>query len=168
MRVTAYGRDYYYFQIGRGTKTAGPRIALPNNPHTVEFWQAYKAAAGSEAPSGRAFDDLIAAYRISPDFLRLAQATQIDYQRYLDMVSRAWGQLLVSGVRPKHVIALRDTFASAPVAANHLLAVLKTLINWGIPREFSDTNPCIAVPKLVIDEGGAHPWPVWAFDLIES
>ncbi|MGB6440058.1 MAG: tyrosine-type recombinase/integrase [Methyloceanibacter sp.] len=105
---------------------------------------------------------------MSPEFRRLAQATQIDYQRYLDMVSRAWGQLLVNGVRPKHVIALRDTFASAPVAANHLLGVLKTLINWGIPREFSETNPCISVPKLVIDEGGARPWPGWAFDLIES
>ena len=52
MRVTAYGR----VQIGRGTKIAGPRIALPNNPHTIEFWQAYKAAAGSETPSGRTFD----------------------------------------------------------------------------------------------------------------
>jgi hypothetical protein len=33
------------------------------------------------------------------------------------------------------------------VAANHLLSVLKTLINWGIPREFSDANPCVYVPK---------------------
>ncbi len=37
-----------------------------------------------------------------------------------------------------------------------------------IPREFADTNPCIAIPKFVTENGGARPWPVWAFDLIES
>ena len=46
--------------------------------------------------------------------------------------------------------------------------MLKTLINWGIPREFSETNPCIHVPKLEIDEKGARPWPVWAYRLIEE
>jgi integrase len=48
------------------------------------------------------------------------------------------------------------------------LSVLKTLINWGIPREFSEANPCLYVPKLEIDEEGARPWPVWAYELIEK
>jgi integrase len=38
----------------------------------------------------------------------------------------------------------------------------------GIPREFTDTNPCTAIPKFVTEDGGARPWPIWAFDLIES
>lgn len=63
---------------------------------------------------------------------------------------------------------MRDARAATPVAANHLLSVAKTLINWGIPREFSDSNPCIAIAKLETDEGGARPWPVWAFGLIEA
>jgi integrase len=56
--------------------------------------------------------------------------------------------------------------ADTPVAANHLLSVLKTLINWGIPREFSETNPCIHVQKLEVNEGGARPWPLWAYSLV--
>ena len=83
-------------------------------------------------------------------------------------MSKAWGELHVGSVRPKHVIQLRDAWAETPVAANHLLSVLKTLINWGIPREFSETNPCIHVPKLEVEEDGAHPWPVWAYELIEK
>jgi hypothetical protein len=83
-------------------------------------------------------------------------------------VSKAWGQLHVGSVRPKHIIQLRDAWVETPVAANHLLSVLKTLINWGIPREFSETNPCIHVPKLEIEEDGARPWPVWAYELIEK
>ncbi len=46
--------------------------------------------------------------------------------------------------------------------------MLKTLINWGIPRAFSETNPCIHVPKLEVEEDGARPWPVWAYSLIEE
>jgi hypothetical protein len=74
----------------------------------------------------------------------------------------------VASCRPKHVIALRDKWASTPVSANHLLSVLKTLINWGIPREFCETNPCIYTPKLETDEGGARPWPLWAYKLIDE
>ena len=74
----------------------------------------------------------------------------------------------MSGVRPKNVLKLRDAWAATPVAANHLLSVAKTLINWGIPREFSDSNPCLAIAKLETDEGGARPWPIWAYGLIEA
>jgi integrase len=78
------------------------------------------------------------------------------------------GKNHVGSLRPKHVIQLRDAWAETPVAANHLLSVLKTLINWGIPREFSDANPCVSVPKLKVDEKGARPWPMWAYSLIEE
>ena len=112
---------------------------------------------GSELPTPRTFDALITEYKLSPEFSRRAHATQRDYSRYLDIVSKAWGQLHVGSVRPKHVLQLRDAWSDTPVAANHLLSVLKTLINWGIPREFSETNPCIHVPKLEIDERGCAP-----------
>jgi len=71
-------------------------------------------------------------------------------------------------VRPKNVLKLRDAWATTPVAANHLLSIAKTLINWGIPREFSDSNPCAAIAKLETEDGGAKPRPGWAFDLIEA
>jgi len=143
-------------------------LSLPNDPHSEQFWRAYRSFIGGELASGKTFDDLIAAYRASPEFSRRAETTRRDYLRYLDIVSRVWGTLLVSELRPKHVIKLRDEWAATPVAANHLLSVLKTLIGWGIPREFSETNPCVFVPKLETDEEGAKPWPVWAYALIDE
>jgi len=104
----------------------------------------------------------------SPHIGSHLSSTRRDYVRYLDIISRAWGTLLVSELRPRHVIKLRDEWAETPVAANHLLSVLKTLIGWGVPREFSETNPCIFVPKLETDEEGAKPWPAWAYALINS
>lgn len=111
---------------------------------------------------------MIASYKRSPEFMKRAEATKKDYERYLDIVSKAWGPLHVASCRPKHVIHLRDKWARTPVAANHLLSVLKTLINWGIPREFCDTNPCVYVPKLETDEEGARPSPLWAYNLIDQ
>ena len=165
-RIISGGREYFYFQRGRGSASSGPRVKLPHGPHDAEFWAAYKSCLGSEVPSARTFDALISAYKIAPEFTKRAAATQRDYSRYLDIVSTAWGQLHVGSVRPKHVLQLRDAWAETPVAANHLLSVLKTLINWGIPREFSETNPCIHVPKLEVNEGGARPWPLWAYNLV--
>ena len=168
-RVIAKGREYFYFQRGRGSQCEGPRTPLPCDLHTAEFWQAYHSALGSDTePTGRTFNDLIASYRMSPEFTSRAPATQDDYSRYLNIIKEAWGPLLVSGVRPSNVLKLRDAWAATPVAANHLLSVLKTIINWGIPREFSESNPCLAIAKLQTGEGGAKPWPIWAFGLIET
>ncbi|HEV7464349.1 MAG TPA: tyrosine-type recombinase/integrase, partial [Methyloceanibacter sp.] len=122
----------------------------------------------NDEPAGRTFNGLIAAYRIAPEFRAKAIATQRDYERYLKILGEAWGELLVSGVRPKNVLKLRDAWAATPVAANMLVSIAKLVINWGLPREFSENNPCLAIPKLESEVGGARPWPVWAFDLINS
>jgi hypothetical protein len=167
-RIVISGREYFYFQKGRGSAIPGPRLKLPKGPHNAECWASYKSYLGSDPPTGRTFDALITAYKVAPEFTNRAWATQRDYCRYLDLISTSWGNLHVGTVRPKHVLLLRDAWADTPVAANHLLSVLKTLINWGIPREFSETNPCIHVPKLEVDEKGARPWPGWGYRLIEE
>lgn len=105
---------------------------------------------------------------MSPEFTKRAEVTKRDYKRYADVINDMWGNLAVASCRPKHVIQLRDKFASTPVAANMLLAILRLLISWGIPREFSDSNPCLHVPKLKHEAEGARPWPAWAYKLIEE
>jgi integrase len=167
-RIIISGHEYFYFQKGRGSATPGRRLKLPKGPQDAEFCATYKNYLGAEIPSTQTFDALIADYKFSPEFTKRAETTQKDYSRYLEIVSETWGKLHVTSLRPKHVIQLRDVWAETPVAANHLLLVLKTLINWGIPREFSETNPCIHVPKLEVDEEGARPWLSWAYNLIEE
>jgi hypothetical protein len=131
------GQEYFYFQRGRGSGLPGPRIRLPSGPHTPEFWAVYQKHLGDDLPTGKTFDDLIQAYKVSNEFLKRSAATKRDYARYLNMISDAWGGLHVASCRPKHVIHLRDKWAETPVAANMLVAVLRLLIEWGIPREYS-------------------------------
>src|SRR5262249_48820520 len=83
------GHEYFYFQRGRGSSSPQPRIRLPKGPHTPEFWAAYQHALGSEPLSGKTFDDLINAYKVSPEYLKRAEATRRDYVRYLDIISKA-------------------------------------------------------------------------------
>lgn len=49
-RVTSGGREYFYFQAGRGTDHAGPRIKLPSDPQSPEFWHAVRQAQGIVGP----------------------------------------------------------------------------------------------------------------------
>lgn len=44
--VTSKGKNYFYFQEGRGTPHAGPRIRLPDDPHSPAFWAAVQQAQG--------------------------------------------------------------------------------------------------------------------------
>jgi hypothetical protein len=106
------------------------------------------AREADAGPKKRLFgaDTLISAYR--------AIATQRDYERYLKIIEEAWGPLLVSGVRPKSALKLRDAWAETPVAANMLVSIARMLINWGLSREFSESNP-LAIPKLETGDGGA-------------
>ena len=86
------GQEYFYFQRGRGSASPGPRVRLPRGPHTPEFWAAYQSYLGNNLPTGTTFDDLINAYKVSPEFLKRAEATRRDYARYLDIISTAWGK----------------------------------------------------------------------------
>jgi integrase len=53
---------------------------------------------------------------------------------------------------------LRDSFAAAsPRKADHIISTLRSLIGWGIPREYADTNPCAEIRKLYHSDGYA-PW----------
>lgn len=163
-RVRAGERTYYYWHPGRGTKTPGERVRLPDDPQSPEFWRAIEAVSGiGRGPTAGTFAHLIRAYRASPEFGSLAEGSRRDYNIYLNRIEGWWGELAVSGVRAVHVLAQRDAMAATPVGANHMLGVLRTLIRWGMPREYRADDPTIGVPKLDVGDGGAKPWPQAAY-----
>jgi hypothetical protein len=41
-KVISRGKEYYYFQAGRGTSAEGPRIKIDYKPQTPEFWAALR------------------------------------------------------------------------------------------------------------------------------
>lgn len=151
------GKTYYYFAPKRSTKHAGPRISLGSDPTDPEFWRILRGARGP----GRAgsFDQLIQDYKASPEWGHLRPRTRTDYGTYLDRLSLEAGDRAVSVMTRADLYKLRDQMSGTPVAANHMLSVLRTIIEWSIPRGYRDDNPVVGIKRLVIEEDGAAPWP---------
>jgi hypothetical protein len=68
------------------------------------------------------------------------------------------GDRLVGEMTQTDVYSLRDVMKETPVSANHMLSVLRTLIEWGVPRGYRADNPVIGVSKISTESSGAMPW----------
>lgn len=156
--VVARGKDYFYFQAGRATKHQGPRIPLPKDVHTPEFWIELRKAQGD--PAGPAITTLNAVcdlYVVSPQFAGLAASSQAQYRLHLDRAREAWGRLPAAGLRPMHTRALLDSLGHMPGAANTLLGVLRALSKWALERGHVDQSITEGVKPYKVEEGH-KPW----------
>jgi len=158
----------WYFQAGRGTKSAGPITRLRNAPGDRGFVEEVEAAAGIT----RIIDPLsvaamVAAYRGderkgipgAPEWERLRKRTREDYSIYLDKIIEAWGELPARSITARGAYTFRDAMAETPVAANHAISIARTLFGWGIPRGFCDTNVFRDVAAIRVEHDSAKPWP---------
>jgi integrase len=168
--VRAKGREYFYFQEHRGGPGQGFRVKLPGSPYddagtpVAEWWDEYRRLGGitSEDKPPGTFSALIAEYKKSPEYKDLAEKTRDEWARYFARVEKKWGGLRVASVEPRHVLALRDTFAETPASANQLLGALSSMMSWSVPRGWIRFNPCLGVKKLK----GGTPYKPWSWEAI--
>lgn len=158
-RVTSRGREYWYFQDGRGTAHAGERIALPSDPHSPEFWAAVRQAQGLGADvQADTFGAVIDLYL---DFVRtsgtIGAGTLDQYERALRLARKAWGSLPAKGLRPVHVQALMDGLAATPGRANNFLSAMRALSTWARVRDHVEHSVTEGV-KPYAKENGHKPW----------
>lgn len=163
------GRPYLYLQRGRGTDRAGPRIRLPDDPSSPEFWRAYAEAMGVKTPPPRTdtVQALAAAWQASPEWAQMAAKTRAEWSRYVSRIVGAWGDLEVRGIEPRHVLALRDAWQETPAAANNLLRCLSVMLAWSVPRGWRGTNPCREIKPLRGGEG-YRPWDWETIEAVRS
>jgi integrase len=159
--VVSRGREYFYFQVGRGTDRAGQRVRLPNDPQSPEFWQAIRQAQGIVGPvPSDTVNALADAYETAWPTLprKLSDATKEQYRRSLRVVRAAWGDLRTDALRPSHVQALMDGFAGKPGKANNVLDALRAMCRWAMgPRELLSRDPTLGVAHFA-DGEGHRPW----------
>ena len=114
-KVRSKGRVYYYH---RKTSERLPEDIEERAARALEI------NAGLGKPT-RPREGTLAAvateYRKSPEYKSLRPKTQRDYLRYLDLLCERWGAFSVTGVRRKHVLALRDHLGDTPATANTAL-----------------------------------------------
>lgn len=157
-KVISRGREYFYFQPGRGTDAAGPRIRLPNDPHSPEFWVAIRQAQGvTGAVRTDTVNALIDSYLAWEGFALLAPGTQYRYRRMLDIARQAWGELASDGLRPMHVQAVIDGFAGKPGKANEFLGTMRALSAWARKRDKISQTLTEGLRGYKVT-GGHKPW----------
>lgn len=158
----ATGTVATYYYAWRG----GPR--LTGKPGSPEFIAAYaKAHQDRKTPPPGTVFTLIAEFRGSAEFLRLAPSTQHDYARYLKLIEEEFGDMPIAALNDPRArgdfLAWRDTMAPTPRKADFAYTVLARVFSFAKNRGRIPINPCDRGGRLYsADRVDA----IWTEDLI--
>jgi len=157
-RVVARGKEYFYYQPGRGTAHVGARIRLPDDPASPSFWTALRdKQKGAGVPVISTFEAVADRYESSGHYLALGEGTREIYRRCLRIARTAWGHAPLEQVRPMHVRAMLDEMSDAPGAANNMLGTLRAFSAWALERGYIQHSFTESV-KRYKTTGGHKPW----------
>lgn len=171
-KKVAKGRDYYYFDAGKGDD--GQRVLIPL-PHVRDpkFGGSYAAALGSRTklmnkPGVMTLDGLIRVYEKSPEFRSRKEATKRSYTLYLAranalMRSPRGESPPVREIERRDVLKLRDALAETPGAANQAIRALGALFAWAVDNEKVKESPIKRIKKFA-----AIPHEKWPEELLED
>lgn len=139
-------------------------------PGTPEFATEYAAILrnGQTVPKGKAFKDLVASYRDSVAYARLAPRTVKDYEKVLTWVEAKLGPLPVAGMKAKDVYRARDVNADQLRFANYIVQVLRILFRHARQIGMREDNPAEKVPLLKSDRPERQPWPAKLIDAFRA
>jgi hypothetical protein len=155
--VTARSKTYYYYQVGRGTSAEGPRIPLPRDSQSPEFWAALREAQGKNSVPIVNTVSIVADEYLSAVKPTLSASAFDHYRRALCIAKRAWGSLPIEGVRPSHVKKLMEGMAITPAKANQFLSVMKVFSGWALVSD-KITQSLVEGVKGYKVTGGHKPW----------
>lgn len=153
----AKGKDYWYFE------RMGERIALPppDAPDFLEQYQIAKRGHRPALPQGRTFKRLIAEYRASPRWTRLAPRTRKDYEKVLNWAEATFGDLSPHRMERRHVIRAQAENAERMRFANYIVQVLSVLFEQAIDLGWITHNPAKGIRLLKSEGEDLHkPWPI--------
>lgn len=119
---------------------------------------------GAKRPVSRSsFAWLVAQYRRSPEFNELADATQLDYGRTLDLIADELGEVRFAVATRNILKAVRDGHAATVRKAHKIKQMLSRLYSWAdendhVPAGF---NPAKSIKRLK-RKGGDREIVVWS------
>lgn len=142
----AKGKVYRYFRAGK------LKVRLHGEPDSPEFWSQYNELIAATEISRRSavpgtVEALIADYKRSPEFNRLAATTRKAYALDMDRLS-IMGHARLPDVRRMHILALRDELSDRPRTADHFIQVARRLLSWAVDRGYMDANPLLRVSMI--------------------
>lgn len=150
---------------------------LPGSPGEQAFHEKYSemlaAVERRAAPvSKSSWKWLIKQYRASDEFKVLADSTQLDYGKTLDLLDRELGDEPFALTTAAMIKAVRKDYAATPRKAHKIKQMASALYSWaqGEERVPEGFNPAMNVKRLK-RKGGAKEYICWSefeFDLFTA
>ena len=150
-RVRSKGQVYLYHRMSRVRLDVDPDGRPRSQAEIVAAWQAEEARLSGRGQASKVgtLGVLIAAYRGSPEYQRLAERTRKDYARVMDSLAPI-DTIPLLALDSARVLQIRDAefHNHKRRHANYVVQVLRLMCAWGIPRKFLKTNPCEGVELI--------------------
>lgn len=130
-------------------------------PGTPEFAIEYaRVLSGIKAPpTGRTFHALVASYRRSKRYSKLAPRTRSDYDKVLTYIDTKMGHLSADRMQRKDAIRAQRANADSVRFANYIVQVLRVLMEHAIDEGWRADNPCKGVLMIKAGTKQREAWP---------
>jgi integrase len=156
-KVRAKGRIYYYAWRG------GPR--LRGGPGSPEFMASYNEAIEQRrTPDKSRFRFVVADYKASAEYKKLAESTRTQWGKWLDRISEYFGELSIAQFdRPEKIRPVirrwRNQWADTPRTADYALQVLSRVVAHAVdPLGKIAGNPCEGIKHLYDNDRSEIIW----------
>jgi integrase len=156
------GSSIVYWYAWKG----GPR--LDGEPGTPEFIASFAAAVQArKAPRNDTLAGLVAEYRASPEFAKLAASTRAEWTRWLDRIAETTGDLAIGALpvpalddrRVKAELRdWRDQWAATPRTADYAMQVLSKVIAHAVAAGKLATNHAVGLGQLYQNDRADQIW----------
>jgi integrase len=139
-KVRAKGKTYWYAWRG------GPR--LRGEPGSPEFMASYNEAVENlRTPDPDRFKSLVARYKASSDYTKLAETTRRSWSKWLDHIVDYFGDLRIAQFdRPEKIRPAirrwRNQWADKPRTSDLAVAVLSRVLSHGVELGALASNAC--------------------------
>ena len=157
---TRHGKVVWYVRKGDG-----PRIRIAGEYGSVEFLANYQRAVADGAtqparkPAGGSFRWLLAQYRQSAEWAKMAPATRYKHEKIFVHVVAAVGGEQLSEFTRESIIEGRERRAHTPHQARHFLDAMRGIFGWAVNAAKWDIDPTEGVKNPPKKKGGG--FKVW-------
>lgn len=129
----------------------------------AELLATVEARGAKRPPSRSSFAWLVDQYRRSPEFAGLADATQLDYGRTLDLIVQELGEVRYAVATRNMLRAVRDDHAATVRKAHKIKQMLSRLYSWADEADLVPAcyNPAKGIKRLK-RKGGEREIVVWS------
>lgn len=158
-----HGKPRYRFR-----RKGYAQYSFKHAPGTEGFRQEYEACKqgvaampiepGVERAVPGSFDDLVARYYRSPDFLDPSERTRVVYRGAIERWRVKYGKAMVRDLRARHIEAMMAEMLPHRTAANMLRKRLNALMKFAIRQGWITSNPVTATKPYKVDGEGFHTW----------